>query len=92
MKTQLITPDGTITDITPMNGETFQLQELYELLECSYIEIVNSIDGRLIICDEEGKLYNRAYNEKASDLYKHGCNPGHELVGKVLFCKPSQID
>ena len=37
---ELLKLDGTSTPITPENGVNFQLDELYNLIECESIEVI----------------------------------------------------
>ena len=37
---KLFRTDGTAMDITPKNGTDFQLDELYEALDCELVEVI----------------------------------------------------
>ncbi len=50
----LIDVDKTKTEITPANGSAFTLLELYNILECDYIKIININKNIIMIVDEEG--------------------------------------
>lgn len=83
----LVDVDGSVKNIEPRNGKKFQLEELYEILGCNYVERVSTYDGRIIICDEEGKLKpNYRVNVRASLLYVYGDHV--QIAGKVIICKP----
>ncbi len=87
---KVIYADGTEIEVRPKNGNDFQLEELYEHVECSNIEIVEAFDGRLIVLDGEGKLYGKALNRKATDLYKYGANDN--IVGTVVVCETYEVE
>jgi len=83
-KAQLIKPTGEITEIQPANRTDFTLQECYELIKCDMIEIVNLIDGRIMLIDEEGKLKNEfQINEKATELFMKDRQSWSEYVSKM---------
>lgn len=69
---QLIRPDGKVTDVMPMNGADFKLEELYKLVECDCIEIVSLYDGRIMVIDESGHPNGLPRNELATQLYMMG--------------------
>lgn len=71
-KSYLIESNGDIHEVTPINPkEGFQLHELYAMLECDIVEIIEIEDGRIMICDENSKLSNSpVINEKATELYR----------------------
>ena len=91
----LLKPDGTIIEnVTPANGKDFQLQELYDLVECEMIEIVRRI-GRhssrsVIVIDEEGKLTGKPLNQNATNVAKidhRDC-----IVGNALVCEDGEME
>ena len=50
----LITPDGKLTKIEPINGESFSIDELYEHIGCSLVQVCEHRDpNKIIIFDEE---------------------------------------
>ena len=84
----LIKPDGSQTSVAPANGKNFQLEELYKLLECQWVEVVWSLreKGKIMIVDEEGKLKSSpVFNQVASSL------SGHEIVGNAIVCDKSMF-
>ena len=85
----IIMANGLTKDIEPKNGSDFQLEELQEIVG-GYIEVIylNGNGGRLMVCNEEGKLNGLPYNEKATWLYGHG---NDHVVGDVLVCDNNQI-
>lgn len=81
---QLIKPNGEITEITPVNGTDFSLDECYALLECEMVEVVGLSDGRVMILDEEGKLKDEfEINDKATELFMHDRPTHAEFVLKM---------
>ena len=85
---QIIYTDGLTKAVTPKNGTDFQLDELKAIVG-GYIEIVETIDGRLLVLDEEGKLKDKPINMKATRLYKQGMFDF--IVGDVLVCETDEI-
>lgn len=81
----IIKANGTVSEITPKNGTDFSLKELRDVVK-GYIEIVNLPDGRIMVVNEEGKLYGLPINQQATNLY------GYEIiVGDVLVCKRNEV-
>ena len=82
---QIIKADGTKIDVEPKNGRDFQLSELQKVVG-GYIETVNTIDGRLMIVNDEGKLKGLPFNQEATKLIRYDV-----IVGDVLVCSRKQI-
>lgn len=55
--------------VQPKNGRYFQLQELYELLHCEYVELVTLTQTEVMIVDESGRINNRPKNKFATEIY-----------------------
>lgn len=85
----IIKANGLMQYVEPKNGSNFQLEELQEIVG-GYIEVIylNGNGGRLMVCNEEGKLNRLPYNEKATELYGHRRD---YIVGDVLVCDNNQI-
>lgn len=68
-------------------GSYFDLEQLYSILECDCISIVNVPNSELIlVCDEEGLFKQGAtFNLMASTLAET------PLVGNVLLCHTSLV-
>lgn len=83
--------NGDIEIIEPKNGTDYSLKELQTIVG-GYIECLHLFtDGLLLICNEEGKLMNLPYNERATDLArKNGYNNDY-IVGDVLICKTVEV-
>lgn len=45
-----------IREVEPANGTDFQLTELYTLLNCRTIDIIQLSDKHLMVLDDEGRL------------------------------------
>ena len=86
--------DGTVERISPKNGEEFVLKEVYELLQCSLVEVVYLGGGYIMIIDEEGKFSGKAVNEKATRkaIAANAIFPGDYIVGDAVFCESSLFD
>lgn len=68
---ELITIDNKVKEVFPRNGKHFELQEMYELIGCSIIEIVYLHDNRPMVIDEEGSFKGpENINTLATRLYK----------------------
>ena len=65
-----IKADGSVKDIAPQNGKDYKWHELKKYVN-GYIEIVRLGDGKIIVCNEEGKLcglpLNRAIRAEDSN-------------------------
>lgn len=79
MKMFLIDVENNKTEVVDCDGE---LQSLYDLVKCDYVEIVErNICGVEcnIICDEEGKLKNKRLSGVMYDKSDY-------FVGNLLIC------
>jgi hypothetical protein len=78
----LICPDG-IRPVSPANGSAYELEELYELLDCTSLELLCRASGWIMLGDEEAKLRRdaeRKRNPVASRIYRHAHGlPSEEL-------------
>ena len=87
----IIKTTGEVVEVSPKNGKDFSLEELKAIVG-GWIEVVSLHDGRLIVCDEEGKLKGKDRNHKATDLYRLTLLTNDFLVGDVLVCNDNEID
>lgn len=87
----LIKDNGTEMFVAPRNGTDFQLEELYEMLECQSIEVVfrTLLPGTIMVIDEEGKLKGRPVNAFATILYQYGYND--PIIGHALLCYKGEL-
>ncbi len=84
-KSYLIEENGDINEVTPIDpSKGFQLKELYSMLECRLVEIVELHDGRIMIIDEESKLVDEPIiNVKATELFQKGRLSASEHKAKM---------
>lgn len=90
---KLIKADGTTKKISPANGSSFQLKELYGLLECRTIELVDLSGGKMMIIDEEGKLSQKKPNRTATDIaHKNNSIFSSDFIaGHAILCKHNHL-
>lgn len=86
----IIKTNGEVVEVQPKNGTDFQLDELQAIVG-GYIEVVSLHDGRLIVCDEEGKLKGYDRNHKATELFRLTLLTTDFLVGDILVCDEEEI-
>ena len=88
--TEIIRVDGTREEYLPANGRHYTLEEMQKAIGGGWIEIVHTMDGRLMVIDEEGKLKGFPVNPVASALYVYGDQD--PIVGDVLVCEDRNIE
>jgi hypothetical protein len=72
-KAILIKATGESIEVMPGNGKDFTLEEMYKHCNCDCVQFLQLADGRMMICDDEGKLKDDWHvNERASELYMEG--------------------
>lgn len=77
-------------DVTPKDGKMFTLEEAQAMVG-GYIEVVHLNEGKILVCDEEGRIKQKRVNKNATEVaYKLGYK-GHFLVGDVLICDDNQL-
>jgi len=83
----LLKTDGTTAPVTPRDGVSYHLPELYAMLGCQMVEVVHTlIPGIILICDEEGTFVgNPVRNVQASNM------AGTSIVGHALACHTSRF-
>ena len=86
----IIKTTGEVIEAKPKNGTDFQLDELQAIVG-GYIEAVSLHDGRLIVCDEQGKCKGKERNHTATDIFQANVPTKDFLVGDVLVCREEQI-
>ena len=61
--------------VSPKNGRSFKLAELYQLLDCQLVDVIRLSPELILIVDDEGKFRNPAYlNLVATYLWYHQSN------------------
>lgn len=90
MDSILYTTDGKQQIVEPSNGTDFSLEELQGFVG-GYIEIVKVGNNRVMVVNEEGKLYRLPLNERATEIIQKA---GHNdyVVGDALVCDLGMID
>ena len=81
--------DGRVIPYSPA-GACYTLDEMKQAVGGGYIQIVETLDGRLMVLDEEGKLKGFPLNQAATALYRFGGDD--PIVGDVLVCGPERIE
>lgn len=88
---KLITPTG-VTEVKPENGKDFKLDQLYRLLNCEMIQVVNLGHGNIMILDEEGKCKDvQVYNLIATMKTRGILADDDVIIGNALICKSSEL-
>ena len=90
---QLIKSNGVVTEVKPVNGKTFTLEELQKLVG-GYIEIYRTTNKRFVL-NEDGLPKGLPVNEKATDaLYLEcdGVRNVQDIVGDVLVCELNEVN
>lgn len=83
-------------EVYPKNPKKgFQLKELYEMLDCTIVEVLYLGDGTILIFDEEGlfdssKATNGWATNRAAQIGAY-MDPIRGIVGKVLHCKTTEF-
>lgn len=75
-------------EVSPKNGADFKLEELRTFVGGS-IEIAQTIDGRIMVLNEEGKLLGLPINDRATLLYVYGSYD--PICGDVLVCDDGEV-
>ena len=90
---KLIKPKGSAEDVSPKNGKSFTLDEVYELLEVQMVEVVRLKDGLILICDEEGLFKsNPVINTEATRMYQESAKTQSVgIVGNAILCSSKQF-
>lgn len=89
MKAKIFKTNGEIIEVEPKNGTYFKLPELQKIVG-GYIEIVNLTKDRIMVVNEEGKIYGLDINSAATELLVQ--NGGRDIVvGNVLVCDSNMV-
>ena len=94
MKAKLLKASGEVVEIEPKNGTDFKLDELYEHLKCSLVEVINLNQDDIMVVDEEGKWSsNNVINVNATVLAQE--NQAiifwDYIVGNAIVCNRKMI-
>lgn len=88
----LIGVDGANSELMPANGRDFKLEELYKVLGCRMIQVINIHPGTSMIVDEEGKLNNKPLNAVATALASGYIMPDDWIVGPAIVCPYQMLE
>ena len=82
MKDQIISPDGTMTDMPKAQGDdgVYTLKQMQDVVG-GPIQALAAYDGRLLIVNDEALLKGLEHNPEASDLV------GFPIMGMALICE-----
>lgn len=87
---KLIKSNGEITEVKPKKGKFFSLEELQGYVG-GYIEFVG-LNGDIMVVNEEGKLNDLPYNEKATKFFQFVHGDIDVIVGDVLIASQKEIN
>jgi hypothetical protein len=82
---KIIKHTGFIYEVSPKNGESFQLDECQAIVG-GFIEMVRTITGEVMLINEDGRSLKLPFNSLASSLYEHDI-----ILGDVLVCRPEEF-
>ena len=89
-------PSATPQPVQPANGRCFEFKELYALLDCEMVEVVEINEELILLTDENSKLSQPAYlNLLATYLWYHHQPEARgvdSIVGRALLCHTSQFE
>ena len=92
----LITPNGDVTKIEPENGKNFRLEELYNHIGCTLINVCDTDkDGEILIFDEEFLCKNDPeMNRLATGRMHPDLMPGiyNVICGNAVLCNTKQFN
>lgn len=88
----LIKTSGDCRDVFPKK-KTFSLEEMYNLLECSCVQVIHLQNEQTMWIDEEGKLKPHQINIEATKLLiRAGGCPGDYIAGSALITDSREIN
>ena len=94
MKAKLLKASGEVVEIEPKNGTDFKLDELYEHLNCSLVEVINLNQDDIMVVDDEGKLAsNNVVNANATTLAQENqaITFWDYIAGNAIVCNRKMI-
>ena len=85
-------------EVSPKDGKIFTLKEMQEMVEGS-IELIDFLNGKSIVVNEEGKLIGLKFNELASQewlkefpLDRYPNNNDGTIVGNALILTEAELN
>lgn len=94
MKAKLMKASGEVIEIEPKNGTDFKLEELYEHLQCSLVEVININQYDIMVVDEEGKwVSNNVVNVNATKCAQENqaITSWDYIAGEAIVCNRKMI-
>lgn len=94
MKAKLLKVSGEVVEIEPKNGTNFTLDELYEHLNCSLVEVINLNQDDIMVVDEEGKwTSNNVVNVNATKYAQENqaITSWDYIAGDAIVCNRKMI-
>ena len=86
---------ATPQPVTPGNGRSFKLAELYAMLDCHTVDVVRLTPELILIIDDESKLREPAYLNLLATYLWHQHEPAARgvdcIVGRAIICHDSQF-
>lgn len=91
---KLVKVNGEVSDVFPKDAAGgFTLAELYALIGCSLVQVVQTRDRRIqLVIDEEGKFTEKGRNALATTmLHEAGGDPSDWIVGDALVVTRGEL-
>ena len=86
---------GTPQPVSPANGRSFKLAELYQLLDCQLVDVVRLTPELILIIDDESKFREPAYLNLLATYLWHQHEPAARgvdcIVGRAILCHDKQF-
>lgn len=93
MKAKLLKATGEVVEIEPKNGTDFTLEELYEHLNCSIVEVIALDEDNEMFFDEEGKFNLKEVNTNATMCAQknQAIASWDYIVGDAIVCNSKMV-
>jgi hypothetical protein len=85
----LYTPDGRTKRVRPESGKCFTNEELWALIG-DYYEVTRTVDGDLMLIDDNGKLKGLDLNIPATRIFIYGRTD--VIAGPALVMEPGEME
>lgn len=87
---KIIKTNGEQVEISPKNGEYFELEEMKAIVN-GWVEVVWLPHDKIMVVNEEGKLMGLPINTEATKIYYDNFGFNDVVVGDVLLCDTNQV-
>ncbi|WP_375416776.1 hypothetical protein [uncultured Hymenobacter sp.] len=81
--------------VSPKNGRSFKLAELYALLDCQRVDVVRLSKELILIIDDEGKFRSPCYLNLLATYLWHKHVPEARgvdcIAGRAVLCHDNQF-